>query len=90
MLLAGTLTQFISVSADTQDDLQENKFYISRDGNDGKDGKSRANAVRNVKRVIELINAAGLGENDTATVYVDSTADGKPLTAVETDRKSVV
>lgn len=84
MLLAGTLTQFISVSADTQDDLQENKFYISRDGNDGKDGKSRANAVRNVKRVIELINAAGLGENDTATVYVDSTADGKPLTAVET------
>ena len=84
MLLAGTLTQFISVSADTQDDLQENKFYISRDGNDGKDGKSRANAVRNVKRVIELINAAGLGENDTATVYVDSTADGNPLTAVET------
>ena len=63
ILLAGTLTQFISVSADTQDDLQENKFYISRDGNDGKDGKSRANAVRNVKRVIELINAAGLAQD---------------------------
>ncbi len=54
MLLAGTLTQFISVSADTQDDLQENKFYISRDGNDGKDGKSRANAVRNLKGLSSL------------------------------------
>ena len=83
MILAGALTLIIPASANTNGN-SANEFYISVSGSDENNGITHNTAVRTVKRAIELINAAGLGKNDTATVYVDSTADGKPLTAVET------
>ena len=83
MILAGALTQIIPASANTNGN-SANEFYISVSGSDENDGTTHDKAVRTVKKAIELINAAGLVEDDTATVYVDSTVDGKLLTAVET------
>ena len=83
IILAGALTQIIPASANTNGN-SANEFYISVSGSDENDGTTHDKAVRTVKKAIELINAARLGENDTATVYVDSTVDGKPITAVET------
>ena len=88
MILAGALTRIIPASANTNGN-SANEFYISVSGNDTNDGKTHYKAVRTVKRVIELINDAGLGKNDTATVYVDSTVDGAQPTSV-TDMDEVV
>ena len=88
MILAGALTQIIPASANTNGN-SENEFYISVSGSDENDGTTHNTAVRTVKKAIELINAAGLGENDTATVYVDSTVDGAQPTSV-TDMNGVV
>ncbi len=88
MILAGALTQIIPASANTNGN-SANEFYISVSGNDKNDGTTHNTAVRTVKRAIELINAAELGENDTATVYVDSTVDGAQPTSV-TDMDGVV
>ena len=81
MILAGALTRIIPASANTNGN-SANEFYISVSGSDENNGTTHNTAVRTVKKAIELINAAGLGENDTATVYVDSTADGKPLLGI--------
>ena len=88
MILAGALTQIIPASANTNGN-SANEFYISVSGSDENDGTTHNTAVRTVKKSIELINAAGLGENDTATVYVDSTVDGAQPTSV-TDMNGVV
>ncbi|HAY97607.1 MAG TPA: hypothetical protein DCY23_04880, partial [Ruminococcaceae bacterium] len=88
MILAGALTRIIPASANTNGN-SANEFYISVSGNDKNDGTTHNTAVRTVKRAIELINAAELGENDTATVYVDSTVDGAQPTSV-TDMDGVV
>ena len=88
MILAGALTRIIPASANTNGN-SANEFYISVSGNDTNDGKTHYKAVRTVKRVIELINAAGLGKNDTATVYVDSTVGGAQPASV-TDMDEVV
>ena len=88
MILAGALTQIIPASANTNGN-SANEFYISVSGSDENDGTTHNTAVRTVKMAIELINAAGLGENDTATVYVDSTVDGAQPTSV-TDMDGVV
>ena len=88
MILAGALTRIIPASANTNGN-SANEFYISVSGNDTNDGKTHYKAVRTVKRVIELINDAGLGKNDTATVYVDSTVGGAQPTSV-TDMDEVV
>ena len=82
MILAGALTQIIPASANTNGN-SANEFYISVSGSDENDGTTHNTAVRTVKKAIELINAAGLGENDTATVYVDSTVDGAQPTAID-------
>ena len=81
MILAGALTQIIPASANTNGN-SANEFYISVSGSDENDGTTHDKAVRTVKKAIELINAAGLGENDTATVYVDSTVNGVQPTEV--------
>ena len=82
MILAGALTQIIPASANTNGN-SANEFYISVSGSDENDGTTHDKAVRTVKKAIELINAAGLGENDTATVYVDSTVNGVQPTSID-------
>ena len=88
MILAGALTRIIPASANTNGN-SANEFYISVSGSDENNGTTHNTAVRTVKRAIELINAAGLGKNDTAAVYVDSTVDGAQPASV-TDMDEVV
>ena len=86
IILAGALTLIIPASANTNGN-SANEFYISVSGSDENNGTTHNTAVRTVKRAIELINAAGLGKNDTATVYVDSTVDGaQPASVTDMDR----
>ncbi|HAL19307.1 MAG TPA: hypothetical protein DCP17_00985, partial [Ruminococcaceae bacterium] len=88
MILAGALTRIIPASANTNGN-SANEFYISVSGSDENNGTTHNTAVRTVKRAIELINAAGLGKNDTAAVYVDSTVDGAQPASI-TDMDEVV
>ena len=67
MILAGALTRIIPASANTNGN-SANEFYISVSGSDENNGTTHNTAVRTVKKAIELINAAGLGENFALTL----------------------
>ena len=50
-------------------------YYVKSGGNDSKDGSSKRNAVQTLNKIIELANAAGLGEGDTVTALVLDTTN---------------